>query len=354
MAKAPIMPVFTDALIGDTTHLSTEQFGAYVLILLATWRNNGRALPDDDERMAHVCRAGVKRWRSKLRPAVSEFFDISDGSWRQHRLEKEWERVTNLIAKRRASAAAGGRATAARNAATDGARKDNLEDSEKLFDRPESLNAARAKEKKSSDVNPEEGRCAPLGRNLTVECEPDRPKMRMPVASGPALALPSQAPATDYRAVLPPDQALRRTQTPVGAVPAGATHGGTDDVAASLPSPVADPNRLGPRDQARTDPLAGSASGPSTRFGALRGGGEPCPRKSPALKAKIRDQLVSKCARFLVDRRRPAEVAAYWAAMLSDDAGEAQRMLDATDRRMRQANWDDMRQWKTQHPDIAA
>jgi uncharacterized protein YdaU (DUF1376 family) len=165
MAKAPIMPVFTDALIGDTTHLSTEQFGAYVLILLATWRNNGRALPDDDARMARLCRAGVQRWRSKLRPSLVEFFDISDGLWHQHRLEKEWARVESLIAKRRASASAGGRATAARKVSGDGAAiyKDNLEDSESSLDRPESLNAARAKEKKSSHVNPEGGRCAPLG-----------------------------------------------------------------------------------------------------------------------------------------------------------------------------------------------
>jgi uncharacterized protein YdaU (DUF1376 family) len=326
MAKAPIMPVFTDALIGDTTHLSTEQFGAYVLILLATWRNNGRALPDDDERMAHVCRAGVKRWRSKLRPAVSEFFDISDGFWRQHRLEKEWARVEGLIAKRRASAAAGGRATAARSATADGARKDNLEDSQ-ILHRPESLNAAREPEGKEGqvkvEVNPQEARCARLDGADAPSCQ-----------AGHDLPI---------------------NETPVEVVSAGATHGGTDDVAASLPSPVADPNRLGSRDQARTGPLAGPASSPSTRFGALRGC-EPCPRtgKSPALRAKIRDQLISKCARFLVNRKRPAEVAAYWAAMLGDDAAEAQRMLDATDRRMRRAGWDDMRQWKAQHPEIAA
>jgi hypothetical protein len=71
-------------------------------------------------------------------------------------------------------------------------------------------------------------------------------------------------------------------------------------------------------------------------------------RKSPALKAKIRDQLVQKCARFLVDRRPPEELAAYWAAQLGDDPAAAKRMLDDTDRRMRRARWDDMRAWKHQ------
>jgi uncharacterized protein YdaU (DUF1376 family) len=338
MAKAPIMPVFTDALIGDTTHLSTEQFGAYVLILLATWRNNGRALPDDDERMAHVCRAGVKRWRSKLRPAVSEFFDISDGFWRQHRLEKEWARVEGLIAKRRASAAAGGRATAARGATADGARKDNLEDSQ-ILHRPESLDAAREQGKEGQvkvEGNPEEGRCAPLGRGEAVQPELDPPKTRMPARladrhrDGECDDVPSQAPASDYRGLGCENQGH-------GAPLAG---GGQPETVDLSRRGTADPPWLAP---------AGSASGLSTRFGALRGG-EPCPRKakSPALKAKIRDQLISKHARFLTARKRPAELAAYWAAMLSDDAAEAQRMLDAVDRRMRQAGWDDMRQWKAQ------
>lgn len=73
----------------------------------------------------------------------------------------------------------------------------------------------------------------------------------------------------------------------------------------------------------------------------------PPPRqKSPALKTKIRDLLTQKHARFLIARRRPDELAAYWAGMLDPDPKVAQRMLDDTDRRMRCANWDDMRQWK--------
>jgi uncharacterized protein YdaU (DUF1376 family) len=39
MSQAPSMPVFTDALLGDTMRLSTEEFGAYCLLLFVTWRN---------------------------------------------------------------------------------------------------------------------------------------------------------------------------------------------------------------------------------------------------------------------------------------------------------------------------
>lgn len=93
MSKAPSMPVFTDALIGDTTHLSIEEFGAYCMILMVTWRNNGAPLPDDDSRMARICRVSVKRWSERLRPVLSGFFDLTEGVWRQGRLEKEWNYV---------------------------------------------------------------------------------------------------------------------------------------------------------------------------------------------------------------------------------------------------------------------
>jgi uncharacterized protein YdaU (DUF1376 family) len=98
MSQAPSMPVFTDALIGDTTHLSMEEFGAYLMILFVTWRNNGQPLPDDDKRLARICRMSEKKW-SAIRPTISEFFDLSEGVWRQKRLEKEWKYVSEQRAK---------------------------------------------------------------------------------------------------------------------------------------------------------------------------------------------------------------------------------------------------------------
>ncbi len=109
MSQAPIMPIFPDALISDTTFLSTEEFGAYCLILFATWRNNGRAFPDNDKRMARICRMDVPRWRKSIRPVMVQLFDLSDGVWRQHRLEKEWKYCAKKAAASRENGALGGR-----------------------------------------------------------------------------------------------------------------------------------------------------------------------------------------------------------------------------------------------------
>lgn len=109
MSQAPAMPVFTDALLGDTLHLSAEEFGAYCLLLFATWRNNGKAMPDDPAKLSRICRVTTRRWLERLRPVLVSFFDLSDGCWHQKRLEKEWMFCAERAAVSRANGSRGGR-----------------------------------------------------------------------------------------------------------------------------------------------------------------------------------------------------------------------------------------------------
>ena len=118
MSKAPSMPVFVDALIGDTLGLSPESFGAFCLILFATWRNDGKPFADDDCRLARICRVTVKRWRERLRPELIGFFDLSAGTWRQHRLEKEWNFVAKQVEQKRCAGNASHKAKALKNQET--------------------------------------------------------------------------------------------------------------------------------------------------------------------------------------------------------------------------------------------
>lgn len=92
MAEFPALPLWTDAYLGDTTHLTTFEHGAYLLLLIVSWRAPGCRLPDDDVLLARYARVPVGKWR-KLRPILSPFFKISEGHWHQSRLQDEFQHL---------------------------------------------------------------------------------------------------------------------------------------------------------------------------------------------------------------------------------------------------------------------
>ena len=77
--------------IGDfttaTTHLSTEQIGAYELLLMKYYRKKG-PLPDDDNQLAAITKLSLNQWR-KHRPTIEEFFTIKGGKWINKRADLE-------------------------------------------------------------------------------------------------------------------------------------------------------------------------------------------------------------------------------------------------------------------------
>jgi uncharacterized protein YdaU (DUF1376 family) len=104
------MPLFCGDYLKDTTDLTLEEHGAFMMILMITWATGGKPLPDDDARMAKRLSIPRDRWVKKLKPVLSQFFDLSGGTWRNERLEREWAYVQEVIAKRREAGAKGGRA----------------------------------------------------------------------------------------------------------------------------------------------------------------------------------------------------------------------------------------------------
>ncbi|MDB5584290.1 MAG: hypothetical protein JWR80_9466 [Bradyrhizobium sp.] len=92
MAEFPALPLWTDAYLGDTTHLTTIEHGAYLLLLMTAWRTSGCCLPDDDRLLARYARMNGQQWK-RVRPIIAAFFAIEDGQWRQPRLTDEREAV---------------------------------------------------------------------------------------------------------------------------------------------------------------------------------------------------------------------------------------------------------------------
>lgn len=92
MAEFPALPLFTDAYLGDTTHLSTFEHGAYLLLLIVSWRTPGCCIADDDALLARYTRMTRDKWR-KIRPLMEPFFAVRDGFWHQARLQNELQHL---------------------------------------------------------------------------------------------------------------------------------------------------------------------------------------------------------------------------------------------------------------------
>jgi uncharacterized protein YdaU (DUF1376 family) len=104
------MPLYASDYLGDTGHLSTEEHGAYLLILMQMW-NAGGSLPSDSAKLARVARCSTKKWLA-MADTILAFFHIDGDRITNDRLTKERQKVEAKTEVRRAAGAMGGTAKA--------------------------------------------------------------------------------------------------------------------------------------------------------------------------------------------------------------------------------------------------
>jgi uncharacterized protein YdaU (DUF1376 family) len=106
--RLPYMPFWVEDYHRDTRHLSTEEHGAYLLLLMAAWEAPSNSLPDDDKTLAGLAKVAPGRW-VKMKPTIMAFwsFDGRSKMWVQKRLKKE--RRLAVDRKQKASDAAASR-----------------------------------------------------------------------------------------------------------------------------------------------------------------------------------------------------------------------------------------------------
>jgi uncharacterized protein YdaU (DUF1376 family) len=102
------MPLDIRDYLADTTHLSAEDHGAYLLLLMGYWMRGG-PLEDNDRQLAQMARISSKKWPS-IRLTLSKFFTIENGKWAHKRCEKELGRARELLEARREAGRIGGEA----------------------------------------------------------------------------------------------------------------------------------------------------------------------------------------------------------------------------------------------------
>jgi uncharacterized protein YdaU (DUF1376 family) len=96
------MPFYIGDYLADTMHLTTEEHGAYVLLILHYWRSG--QLPDDDKALAGITKVDRKAWIAEIGPTIRPFFVPRDGKLHHKRVDAELAKAIHNSSKRRAAA----------------------------------------------------------------------------------------------------------------------------------------------------------------------------------------------------------------------------------------------------------
>ncbi len=81
------MPLYIGDYLADTSHLTIEQSGCYLHLLMSQWKVG--YVPDDDAKLAAMCRVTRTYFVRHIGPAIRPFFASDGGRLIQARLEKE-------------------------------------------------------------------------------------------------------------------------------------------------------------------------------------------------------------------------------------------------------------------------
>lgn len=92
------MPLYIGEYLADTAHLTIEQSGAYLHLLMSHWRVG--YVPDDDAKLAVLCRVSKGKWERSIGPALRPFFDAKDGRLTQKRMVAELEKAAKTSSRR--------------------------------------------------------------------------------------------------------------------------------------------------------------------------------------------------------------------------------------------------------------
>ena len=133
MSDLPYLPLFVRDYRTDTLHLTTEQHGAYLLLLMQAWTLPQCRLPDCDAKLAAWAALPLDRW-SVVRPTLEPFFTVRGQWWTHKRLSKEWHFAMERSRTNKERARKGGIAKALKDSGNSPA-KSNLQASSKRASR---------------------------------------------------------------------------------------------------------------------------------------------------------------------------------------------------------------------------
>lgn len=95
------MPLYVGDYLAKTQNLSAEQHGAYLLLMMAAWKNGGH-LPNDPDDLHQIARMTPQQW-TRNEPKLRKFFTVTDDAWTHDRVSEELSRAREIVAKKSAA-----------------------------------------------------------------------------------------------------------------------------------------------------------------------------------------------------------------------------------------------------------
>lgn len=111
MSELPWMKFYTADHLRDTHHLSWEEQGVLLLLLITAWSEPNCRIPDDAAWIARRLRANEQDFARVVKPVLDEFF-IADGGYLFHRTQ--WGQYIEALAEYEKKSERGRKAAQAR------------------------------------------------------------------------------------------------------------------------------------------------------------------------------------------------------------------------------------------------
>lgn len=97
------MPLYVGDYLRRTMGLTTEQHGAYLLLIMACWTEGGR-LPADPAQLAAFARMAPSQW-TRTEPILRKYFAVTPEHWIHERVLEELTKAKEMVAKKKKAGA---------------------------------------------------------------------------------------------------------------------------------------------------------------------------------------------------------------------------------------------------------
>lgn len=104
----PFLPLYVTDYKGDTAHLTIEEHGAFICLLMLCWQTPGCSIPDDPAWIKRRLMVDDETFARSVEPVISEFFKRSRKRLYSPRLSAEHLRAKSVNAKRKKNGQKGG------------------------------------------------------------------------------------------------------------------------------------------------------------------------------------------------------------------------------------------------------